>query len=780
MPRELLRFPLPAADQARVDPATVVVGDDPFDPHRFRLSVRLTDPSGPAPTAAPPFSGTVYFVADPAADGVVPTVDGTGALTPADPAQWRRRGTLLVVADNTTRTGLDGHVLDLAILPSVAWIGPVELPTTFNGALADSTLIARSTLIVNGAKVAATDPSWPAQATAGFLGGRVGLPFTHDPNDPARDTIARLAAAGQAPLAVTDPFGAYTVDVRFAVHAGPLDLTGTAGVPPFVADDGQHALLAGSGFTMAQTDPAHPSNGAVPARYVLERLRSDLLDGGPDQPVAAVALSGTTTWLPVRVTMYGPALPAAVYGRLTTVFHDVERQPMATETGPVYDVAGARLPHHGVLILADTHRSGVGPERTLHLVGPVNDVVTAVNCTRVGSGSPPTFTITVADLPPDADCPRIALLPPATTMAELVTAAAPDIDTLLSSPRIQAGMADRYARVEAAIGPAVYPATWNQDPDVKPTTFHGARRPWSGVTSRFVQDLLTGVAGVSITAPHPPIRPADVFNTWLMEGLFTMFTRGLFGRFVPVLSSGTFRAVVDGWTDVAAVKVAVRVGLLWNFCGLDSFNANAGPAHDNRPTESNDPATMIQTHNAAFDRFRSGIVAQGVSCPTHQQVDATFSVALDAANHWVATPGAGYTATLAQLMAAGLYDHQMSYIANLRSFGVPLDPVADLPAAYRYLSYNAGPGSPASGGATWDTVDLATLDKSIRFYIEGLRDMTAQPGVWPSLNDWLATDPIGVGEESRTSGGARTNAIQFWLLTEEVGVVFPPELPPLP
>ena len=61
-----------------------------------------------------------------------------------------------------------------------------------------------------------------------------------------------------------------------------------------------------------------------------------------------------------------------------------------------------------------------------------------------------------------------------------------------------------------------------------------------------------------------------------------------------------------------------------------------------------------------------------------------------------------------------------------------------------------------------------------------LRDMITQPGVWPTINDWLAKDPIRVSEESRTSGGARTNAIQFWLLTEEIGVVFPPELPPLP
>jgi hypothetical protein len=189
---------------------------------------------------------------------------------------------------------------------------------------------------------------------------------------------------------------------------------------------------------------------------------------------------------------------------------------------------------------------------------------------------------------------------------------------------------------------------------------------------------------------------------------------------------------------------------------------------------------MIQVHNAAFDAFRAEILANRVSCPTHQQFDATFSVARNAVGKWVVTPGAGYTRTIIQLVAAGLYSQQITYIANLRSYGVPLDPAADLPAAYRYLCYNASPGSPAVGGVSWDTVDLSILRKSIRFYIEGLRDTTAQPGVWPTLNDWLAKDPIRVSEESRTSGGARTNAIQFWLLAEEIGVVFPPELPPLP
>jgi roadblock/LC7 domain-containing protein len=63
---------------------------------------------------------------------------------------------------------------------------------------------------------------------------------------------------------------------------------------------------------------------------------------------------------------------------------------------------------------------------------------------------------------------------------------------------------------------------------------------------------------------------------------------------------------------------------------------------------------------------------QRVSCPTRQELHATFSVAKDttAANDkvWTATLGNGYTAVLSRLVAAGLYEHQLRFIDSAIAF----------------------------------------------------------------------------------------------------------------
>ncbi len=773
MPRELMRFPLTAADQARVDTATVVSEHQPGDPNLLRLAFSLADPTQPAPAVVPPFAGSVYFVADRTnGTGSTPTVDAAGVLDPPDAVDWLRTGTLLVAADRSTSSGFVDHATDLAIAPDLAWVGPIELPESFFVALADPAVMSRSTIVTDDATIRSGDATWPAHATAAFLAGSLGLRFTHDADDSAQDTIARLIAADQAPLAQGDGGSGFTIDVRFAAHAGPLDLSDAAAVPPFVADDGLHEELAGPAHLMTQADPFHPSNGQIPARYVFELLRSEVLDGSNTDPVASLVLSDQTMWTPVRLSLYSLGLGNIAYGRLVTTIYDVQREATATETAPVFDASGALVPHHGVLVLHNDQLPGVSSLRTLTLNGVFHDEVATIACTRIESDPLLAFEVDVFDQPLGTELPRIALLPPATSIDEFVDVAAPEVTSLLAAPRIQTGMSDRYARVEAAIGRSPYPSSWNQRR--KPHTFHGARRPWAAITSGFVQDVLRGVSAVEIAAPHPPIRPADVFNTWLMEGLYPMIESGGFRpKFRPPVSS--IRSVMSSWSDTDAVKTGVRVGLFWNFCGLDAFNQAGGA--DNMPTTDPNPAVMKANHDGAFDNYRGGIVAAGVSCPTRAQFHATFSVAKDASRRWWGTPLAGFTSTLTQFVAAGFYQHQMAFIANLASFGIDIDPTADLPAAFRYLCYNAGPGRAAATGETWENVDTSQLSPAPRHYINGLRDMTDQPGVWPTLNDWLAKDQIGLGEQSRTAGGARTNAIHFWMLTEEFGIAFPPSIP---
>ncbi len=775
MPRSLARFVLTTADQARVDLDSLSSHHDRDDPNRMRIVFELDDASGPAPAVVPPFPGLVFFVPDPDAIGDVPTVQG-GVLVPGVREDWRRTGSLLVVADRQSLAGMGELDPPLAVTPNTAWVGPVELPTAFFDAFDDPTLFPRQTLVRDGATIGSADPAWSAHAVAGFLAGTHGVRFTHHESDPAQDTIARLIAAAQAPLAVATGTGIYAVDSRFALHAGAMNPAADPSIQPTGADDGRSADLAGTG---SPTDPGHPTNGAVSGRYLWQRLQVDMLDG--DGLVAQAVINPSLVWRPFRVRMWSPSTTTLVYGRLAGMTYSVEQ-------GIVVEHETRPLPHHGTVMLYHDPDSQTAPERTFTLDGTFSDDLLAIECTRFVDYDPPGFDVAVDGAPSAPKDPQVVLLPDIATTAEFNGEAVADCFALMSSARLRAAMADIYATEEARIGQDPYPSSWDQDKNVKPTTFHGARRPWAGIRQSFLDEFFEGVEALTITTDHPPIRPADIFNCWLMEGLFLMIKQGRFEPlFLPPLASWFWKENIMGqWSDEAAVKTAFRVGIFFRYCGLDSFNSHGGAASDNAPTLDGNSNDMKTAHDGAFNTYRgstnpaSGILGRGVSCPTIAEFHDTFSVSKG--KLWLATPGSGYTRTLTHLIAAVFLDHQMRFIANLQSYGIPIAADEDLPEAFRYMSYNAGPGAEAAPGDDWQTVDTSAegFPSSLRWYIDGYRAMDAEPGRWPTLNDWLAKDRISVNEESRSSGGTRTNAIHFWLLSRGMGAAFPWKIPDLP
>src|ERR671922_2847532 len=96
-----LLFPFSPADQARIEAASIVVGDIAFAaapaagspyPQAMRVAFRLTAAT-PIPQIRPLFPGQLRFIPDPAAPGVTPAPNDV-EFTPAAFATWRTRGTL--------------------------------------------------------------------------------------------------------------------------------------------------------------------------------------------------------------------------------------------------------------------------------------------------------------------------------------------------------------------------------------------------------------------------------------------------------------------------------------------------------------------------------------------------------------------------------------------------------------------------------------------------------------------------------------------------------------
>ena len=96
--RDFLRFFLSAADQARVNPASVTAVDLPppvnsFGADMARISFKINDPAAGAPQLLPIFPGIMIYEAEPGAPGNLPEPADI-VLTSAGYSTWRTRGSI--------------------------------------------------------------------------------------------------------------------------------------------------------------------------------------------------------------------------------------------------------------------------------------------------------------------------------------------------------------------------------------------------------------------------------------------------------------------------------------------------------------------------------------------------------------------------------------------------------------------------------------------------------------------------------------------------------------
>lgn len=340
-------------------------------PQSMRLRFKLTDPANGAPKLWPLFPGTAAFRVDQSAPGSLPDPEVDTLVQSAYPG-WKTRGRLLVVADRTAADHMAGLQTGVEVTPNMVWYEPVVITAPF---LFTTFVSKLSRSVVGGfPEYAPTDPDWPKHAAFHFLRGEHVAIFSTHPTDPAQDDVA----ANPMPTAVMDASG--NVDLLVTSAAWRR------------AEDGPDEGFETQSPPTDISDPAHPRNGALPARHVYRSLRPNLIGGSASSAVLDAFLAdwpNAPRYLPIRFTR-------------SWKWQDAQGAPLPTcsthfpaQTVTVKDAGGGtlvsqRLPAHGVLYVTQPGVASAAPPSVTVSVSPMKFLdATVPNSFRERGGQAP-------------------------------------------------------------------------------------------------------------------------------------------------------------------------------------------------------------------------------------------------------------------------------------------------------------------------------------------------------------------------------------------------------
>ncbi len=351
----ILRFLLRPVDQNRVVGAVQIEEEPPVAqplpdgiyPQTLTLRFRIGDPERGAPEVVPLFPGMLRFMADPG--GTLPTPN---QVLRANYSDWTTRGLLSnSAADKAFRNTVEEAAAGLAVVPNIAWFGPVRLTPDF--------------LFSNlGRNAQPTNSPGSAlkKRISTFLRGestlRLQLGTTR-----AQDNVVTQR------MPVMDMATDGSIQLRITIARQQIPLDG----PPELLD-----TIYGLPIDMARLlrFPSHPLNGVIPARYVYRELNSqgNLIDfGGPlataltndwdvdptlvryfpihFRRIFAVAPESSVhfPWNAARIAPI-PELPTSVTTELRLPTHGVVFMPLTQEQAltTTYLVSLVRAPEAGV------------------------------------------------------------------------------------------------------------------------------------------------------------------------------------------------------------------------------------------------------------------------------------------------------------------------------------------------------------------------------------------------------------------------------------------------
>jgi len=284
--RDMLRFPIDAADQARVVLNSVQATDNAGglnvlpDAQSLRLSFKVSNPAAGAPKLRPLFHGRMIFIPDPLDARMIPTPE---IVDFSQVGLWRTRGTLLVVhvfdkVEHELKAIANGA---LEVGANLVWYSTINLTEDFL-----QTTLAAHKQPIPGVSVGVNSPDWIKHAVSGFLGTTF-LPELRLGATAAADDAAALP---MPELAMNTSTGLITLDITTARAQAPRD--------------GPDSLFMDMAGTTSSADPRHPRAGRIPARHVLRGVRANMIDGQAGQAVPDAVLGSTSSvgYVPIRFT----------------------------------------------------------------------------------------------------------------------------------------------------------------------------------------------------------------------------------------------------------------------------------------------------------------------------------------------------------------------------------------------------------------------------------------------------------------------------------------------
>lgn len=373
--RDFLRFPIDAADQARVIPSTIQVADMPGGTnvlpvaHTLRIKFGVNNPLNGPPRLRPMFPGYMLFIPDATDTRIQPTA---AQVDFSQYSTWRTNGTLVIFyAPSELPTDLKNVAgTNLLVAPNMAWYSKITLSKDFL-----QTTLAAHKADISGV-VTKGSGDWIKHAVSLFLAGSPKfLPQLKLSSGAASDDVAKLPM----PFVEMDAQGRVTLDVSTARGHAPRD-----------APDTEFNAIAGG---LASHDPRHPRNGSIPARLVLQKLRNKMIDAAIGDPVpdailqppndlAYVTIRFTRIWKPQEdVSAYFPAMSVEV-GKLN----------------PAAQLSKGPIPAHGIFHVPVPANS-VPAKITVKITGPMTWVDGGVtNCWREIGGKQQ-FTFNLPSVP---------------------------------------------------------------------------------------------------------------------------------------------------------------------------------------------------------------------------------------------------------------------------------------------------------------------------------------------------------------------------------------------
>lgn len=356
--RDFLRFLLFKEDQDRITGAIqtqdVNYGNSPVAgapyPQALELSITVGNPADGPPQLRPLFPGRLTFMVDTPA-----TIPQPADVSRTNYPGWTTLGTLMIeMVDPDLNKAFAAFTPGLAVRPNVMWYSKVRITEAF--LFETLPRIARSDVPLDRAG----NPTPAArQKIRDFLNGtfRPILSINKEQRKKAKDDPVRVRAMPTLDMNTTT--GSTSLRVTAALRQDPKD------GPASKLDE---VMPAGTSVN----DPAHPRNGAIPARLVY-RAAADaghLIDATATDELAQATIpaAATVRYFPLPFTrIWTPEAECSIHFPRQVVV--VER-----EANPRTPFTRQRLASHGFFYLAlSAAQEAQGRQFAVSIQSPAND-----------------------------------------------------------------------------------------------------------------------------------------------------------------------------------------------------------------------------------------------------------------------------------------------------------------------------------------------------------------------------------------------------------------------